>query len=420
MNVKKLMAYLLAALLFLSVSARADNVRETPVVKIARDNAGAVVNISTEKIILLQQNPAWGAFGNDIDSFHKQYYSSAPAQTLKLKNVGSGVILDKEGIIVTNAHVVNMTTNIFVILTDGTQVRGEVQYENPESDLAIIKIDPPKPLQEIKLGQTKDLMVGETAIAIGNPLGLENSLSVGVISGKNRTLYSPDGRPVMTGLIQTDTPINPGNSGGALLNLNGELIAINTAMVQSSQGIGFAIPVEKVKEVLEGYRKNKNLGIKYQGKSAPVQAIYQPAPQPQQGGARNIEAEMRAMREKMDQMMRNAMSRHFAGQDMGAPNNALVYSNAKLTTEETQHAYLLTLDVKGLDKNKINIAVKPDSITISGQRSEQVTQDRAGASFNTSSMSYFSQTIPMPRDADASAVKTEVKGDALLITLPKK
>lgn len=355
--------------LFLSSLAYADNARETPIVKIVKDNAGAVVSISTEKIVLLQENPLWGAYGNNIDSFFNQLYgANTSMHALKLKSVGSGVILDKEGTIATNAHVINMTTNIFVILEDGTQVKGEVKYESADSDLAIVKIDPPKPLKEVRFGQTNDLMVGETAIAIGNPLGLENSVSVGVISGKNRTIYSQNGQPVLSGLMQTDTPINPGNSGGALLNLNGELIGINTAMVQNSQGIGFAIPVEKVKEMLENYRNNKNPAVKYQGKTAPVQAPYQ--------GMQNM--------------------------------------------KETKDAYILTLDIKGLDKNKINIEVNQNSMTISGQRSEQNENKSAGAYFSSSSISYFSQTIPVPQDVNPQAVKTEVKGGTLLITLPKK
>ena len=419
---KKCIMFLLMAGFFLTNNAYADNVRETPVVKITRDNAGAVVSISTEKIVLLQENPLWGAYGNDIDSFFRQYYGShPPVHALKLKSVGSGVILDKEGIIVTNAHVVNMTTSIFIILNDGTQAKGEIKYESADSDLAIVKIDPPKSLKEVRLGKTDDLMIGETAIAIGNPLGLENSVSVGVISGKNRTLYSQNGQPVISGLIQTDTPINPGNSGGALLNLNGELIGINTAMVQNSQGIGFAIPVEKVKEMFENYRNNKNLAIKYQSKTAPVQTPYQGMPSsPEDNKNWSPEAEMRAMREKINRIMQNAMSHSSAMQNMGVFNNNISYSNAKLDMEETKDAYIMTLDIKGLNKNRINIEVTQNSITVSGQRSARNEEKRTGAYFSSSSISSFSQTIPIPQDVNPQAVTTKVKDDTLLITLPKK
>jgi S1-C subfamily serine protease/HSP20 family molecular chaperone IbpA len=421
---KKCSAFLLTVVfaVVLFFNAYADNARETPVVKVVKDNSGAIVSISTEKIVLLQENPLWGAYGNNIDSLFRQFYGAyPPVHALKLKSVGSGVILDKEGIIVTNAHVVNMTTNIFVILNDGTQVKGEIKYESTDSDLAIVKIDPPRPLKEVRIGQTNDLMIGETAIAIGNPWGLENSVSAGVISGKNRTLYAQNGQPVLSGLIQTDTPINPGNSGGALLNLNGELIGINTAMVQNSQGIGFAIPVEKVKEVLENYRENKNVAIKYQGKTAPAQTPYQGiSSSAQENENWNPEAEINAMREKMNRIMQNAMSHSSSMQNRGVFNNNISYSNVKLDMKETKDAYVLTLDIKGLDKNKIDIEVNQNSITISDQRSDQNEQKNAGAYFNSSSMSSFSQTISMPQDVNPQAVTTKIKGDSLLITLPKK
>jgi S1-C subfamily serine protease/HSP20 family molecular chaperone IbpA len=419
---KKRVVLLLVTGFFLLNNAYADAPRETPVVKIVKDNASAVVSISTEKIVLLQENPVWGAYGNDIDSFFKQYYGQhTQVHALKLKSVGSGVIVDKEGIIVTNAHVINMTTNIFVILSDGTQVKGEVKYKSTDSDLAIVKIDRLEQLKEVRIGQTNDLMVGETAIAIGNPMGLENSVSVGVISGKNRTLYSQNGQPVMSGLIQTDTPINPGNSGGALLNLNGELIGINTAMVQNSQGIGFAIPVEKVKEMLENYRKNKNLAIEYQSKTTPDQTPYNGMQSSlKENENLSSETKIRAMQKTMNRIMQNVMSQSFAMQNMGAFNNNISYPNAKLNMEETKDAYILTLDIKGLDKNKINIVVNQNSMTVSGQRSEQNEKKSAGAYFSSSGMSSFSQTIPMPKDVNPQTVTAKAKGDTLLITLPKK
>jgi len=241
-----------------------------------------------------------------------------------------------------------------------------------------------------------------------------------VISGKNRTFIT-ECQPVLSGLIQTDTPINPGNSGGALLNLNGELIGINTAMVQNSQGIGFAIPIEKIKEMLENYRTNKNLAVKYQGKTAFIQTPYQGMPSlSEEKENSSPEVEMRAMREKMNRIIQNAMSHSPAMQNMGVFNNNFSYSNTKLNMKETGDAYILTLDIKGLDKNKINIEVNQNSITISGQRSEQNENKSTGAYFSSSSMSSFSQTIPVPQDVNPQAVKTEVKGDTLLITLPKK
>lgn len=240
-------------------AAEIDN-RQTPVVKVVKDTAESVVNISTEHIIFLRQNPYWGVYGNDFDILFNQFstfHGMAPA--LKLKSVGSGVIVDKAGLIVTNAHVVNMASSIFIVLNDGKQAKGEVVYENKNDDLAFIKIVPPKPLIEAELGQTKDLMLGETVVAIGNPLGLENTVTSGIVSGKNRKFHSSQGEFVMGDMLQIDAPINPGNSGGALFNLNGKLIGINVAVVQYSQSIGFAIPVERLQKAIEEYKRNQGL-----------------------------------------------------------------------------------------------------------------------------------------------------------------
>lgn len=189
--------------------------RETPVVKVIRENAAAVLNISTERIIYLRERPLWGYYDNAFDMFFDRFIGRTYA--MKYKSVGSGVVVDKDGLIVTNAHVVNMASNIIVILNDGTEMVGQVVYLNAEDDLAIVKISPPKSIKEVRLGKAKDIMVGETVIAIGNPMGLENSVTVGVLSGKNRKFYTPGGEGIFDGLLQTDAPINPGNSGGALL-----------------------------------------------------------------------------------------------------------------------------------------------------------------------------------------------------------
>ncbi len=161
-----------------------DNPRETPIVKIVRENKDAVVNISTERIALLRENPFWGSYGSEFDIFFENFYGrNMPQYALKLKSVGSGVIIDKNGIVVTNAHVVNMASNVFIVLNDGTSIKGQVMYEDPSIDLALVKIDPPKPLKEINLGTSNDIMIGETVVAIGDPLGLENSVTAGIITG---------------------------------------------------------------------------------------------------------------------------------------------------------------------------------------------------------------------------------------------
>ena len=166
---------------------------------------------------------------------------------------GSGVVIDDEGHILTNNHVVQGADSLEVRLTDGTSVAAEVVGTDPGNDLAIIKVDVPKDkLTVANLGDSDQLKTGELAIAIGNPFGLERTVTVGVISSIGRNWPSQSGRTI-SNMIQTDAAINPGNSGGPLLNASGEVIGINTAIespVRGSVGIGFAIPINTAKRFL--------------------------------------------------------------------------------------------------------------------------------------------------------------------------
>lgn len=226
--------------------------RETPVVRVVRKYAPIVVNIRTENIIDLREYREWGQYGEALDLFFKEYFGELYSEgMLTYKSLGSGVILDKNGLIVTNAHVIQKASTIYVVLNDGSILQAEVIRVSQDDDLAIIKTDLPSLVKGVKFADIKDLMIGETVIAIGNPLGLENSVTVGVISGKDRAFSSPECEYVCSGLVQIDASINPGNSGGALLNLDGELIGVNVAVVQNAQNIGFAIPAGKIVKLLE-------------------------------------------------------------------------------------------------------------------------------------------------------------------------
>jgi S1-C subfamily serine protease len=221
--------------------------RETPVVKVIQVYAPNVVNIRTETIIDLKELPEWGLYGEQLDLLFKQYYGEDYSEgTLRSKSLGSGVIVNGDGFIVTNAHVVQRASNISVVLLDGTELEASVMKVDPEDDLAVIKITLPGPIKPLRFADTGKVMIGETVIAIGNPFGLENSVTVGVLSGVNRAFASPQCGYVCSGLLQTDASINPGNSGGALLNLDGELVGINLAVVQNAQNIGFAVPANKI------------------------------------------------------------------------------------------------------------------------------------------------------------------------------
>lgn len=184
------------------------------------------------------------------------YQSWFGVQTGVTEGVGTGIIVDEKGYILTNSHVVNdgAVDAITVQLYDGSEVKGTVLWNDRSIDLAIVKIVA-SDLTAADLGDSEDVQIGSFAVAIGNPLGLafDSSVTQGIISGLNRSITVTDGQNaiVMEGLIQTDASINSGNSGGPLLNSKGEVIGINSAKVQGGEGIGFAIPINIAKPIVE-------------------------------------------------------------------------------------------------------------------------------------------------------------------------
>jgi len=222
------------------------NSRKTPVVKVVEKVSPAVVNISTERIVQERVNP----FGNPFfNNFFDNFFDSFPQRSYKQQSLGSGVIIDSKGHVLTNEHVVLKASKIMITLADKREFEGKLIGSDPRSDLAIVKIDSEKNLPYIALGRSDDLMVGETVVAIGNPFGLSHTVTSGLISAINRTVKINNDLAYQ-GFIQTDASINPGNSGGPLLNINGELIGINTAIYQKAEGIGFAIPIDRAKRIV--------------------------------------------------------------------------------------------------------------------------------------------------------------------------
>jgi S1-C subfamily serine protease len=184
---------------------------------------------------------------------------------------GSGIIFDDQGHIITNYHVIEGAEELFVTLFDETTVPATVVGSDASNDLAVLKIDiPAEQLYPVPLGSSSDLRVGQFVVAIGNPFGFENTLTVGVVSALGRVIESPDQRFIGE-IIQTDAAINPGNSGGPLLNLQGEIVGVNTAIFSPSQvsaGIGFAIPADTVRRVVpalveRGFYPHPWLGVNY-------------------------------------------------------------------------------------------------------------------------------------------------------------
>jgi serine protease Do len=163
--------------------------------------------------------------------------------------IGTGIVVDERGYIVTNRHVVAAADGILVRLADGTELAGKTAVEIGTHDLAVVRVRTEKKLHALPLGPAGDIMVGETVIAIGNPFGYANSVSTGIVSALGREVTMPAGETIGN-LIQTDASINPGNSGGPLLNINGELIGIVVALRDGAQGIAFAIDADTVQALL--------------------------------------------------------------------------------------------------------------------------------------------------------------------------
>ncbi len=224
--------------------------RETAVVKAVRAVSPAVVNISSAYEVRKRSNPFSGYGMNPFfEEFFRDFYDPRFERRQQQTSLGSGVIIDgTKGLILTNAHVIQKTGTIKVILENELEFEARIVGADPDSDLAVLKIDAANRLPAIKMGSSNDLMIGETVIAIGNPFGFSHTVTTGVISAVNRSIRTDD--RVYHDFIQIDASINPGNSGGPLLNINGDLIGINTAIYAKAQGIGFAIPISKARKII--------------------------------------------------------------------------------------------------------------------------------------------------------------------------
>jgi serine protease Do len=224
--------------------------REGPVVKAVRAVSPAVVNISSV-ISARKRSGPFSDFGFNpfFESFFKDFFDPYLERQPERSTLGSGVILDGErGLIITNAHVIANAGTIKVTLQDEREFEAEIVGADPDFDLAVLRIQPEAVLPEVKMGSSDDLMIGETVIAIGNPFGFSHTVTTGVISALDRSIRTDD--RVFHEFIQIDASINPGNSGGPLLNINGELIGINSAIYAKAQGIGFAIPISKTRKII--------------------------------------------------------------------------------------------------------------------------------------------------------------------------
>jgi len=224
-------------------------------VQVAQSVKPAVVNISTTQ----RPKPTEGRRGQQVppsfrgpfrdffgDEFMERFFGEQPQR--EQHSLGSGVIVDKRGFILTNNHVVEKADEIEVRLSDKRKFKATVVGKDPKTDLAVIKVDAASDLPVAKLGDSGKIRIAEWVMAIGNPFGLDQTVTVGVVSAVGR---SDVGITTYEDFIQTDASINPGNSGGPLVNMAGEVVGINTAIVSSGRGIGFAIPVNMAREVTD-------------------------------------------------------------------------------------------------------------------------------------------------------------------------
>ncbi|GAB1540243.1 HhoA/HhoB/HtrA family serine endopeptidase [Scytonema sp. NUACC21] len=207
----------------------------------------AVVRIDASRTIAQQLPEEFN------DPFFRRFFGDAvpsePRQRVE-RGSGSGFIINSEGQILTNSHVVNGADSVTVKLKDGREFKGRVLGEDPVTDVAVIKIDAGK-LPSVSLGNSETLQPGEAVIAIGNPLGLDNTVTSGILSATGRSSSDIGATDKRVDYIQTDAAINPGNSGGPLLNARGEVIGMNTAIIRGAQGLGFAIPINTAQRIAQ-------------------------------------------------------------------------------------------------------------------------------------------------------------------------
>ncbi len=212
----------------------------------------AVVNISTTKTVRSGRGAFRTPFGQDDlsdryfgDDFFRRFFGDTP-RTFKQRSLGSGFIISSDGYIFTNNHVIEQSDKILVKLSDGREFEARVIGRDAKTDIALIRIKTSDSLPVAELGDSEKIRVGDWVVAIGNPFGLDATVTAGIVSAKGRVI----GAGPYDNFIQTDASINPGNSGGPLFNMEGKVVGINTAIVAHGQGIGFAIPMEMAKAIL--------------------------------------------------------------------------------------------------------------------------------------------------------------------------
>ncbi len=228
----------------ISAAQESINLRRTVTVDVVEKTKAAVVNISAVKMVPRRVSP----FGDD--PFWQGLQQPGNVARVPANSLGSGFVVHADGYVVTNNHVVDRARQVIIEFHDGRKLPAELISADPQVDVAILRVKTDQPLPALELGDSSDLLIGEPVIAVGNPLGFSHSVSTGIVSAVHRDLKDPQGNIMLGDLVQTDAAINPGNSGGPLLNAYGQVIGINTAIRGDAQNIGFAIQVNRLRELI--------------------------------------------------------------------------------------------------------------------------------------------------------------------------
>lgn len=252
-----ILALILSGILFVQSYAHSDPQNLPDIIKKTQES---VVNIQTDREYLVG---TWGR-PNFLKQFFQDFFEEKRVsdEKIRVKSEGSGVIIDPLGLVLTNEHVVSGAQTIRVVLDSKDSLLATLVGRNQKEDLALLKIEGGRVFSPISLGDSSTLNVGEDVVAIGNPYGYEHSVTRGIVSAKNRTLKRGE-EVIFNDMLQTDTAVNPGNSGGPLINSVGAMVGLVTSIHWRAQGIGFAIPVDRIKAVLPELRtpqeRNVNL-----------------------------------------------------------------------------------------------------------------------------------------------------------------
>jgi serine protease Do len=338
--------------------------RRTPVVDAVEKVRGAVVNVAAEELVRIRV-PGRSGSGDSLFSefFERPRYRKGYAVT----SLGSGVIISPDGYLLTNNHVVERGARFRIGLADGRELTAKVVGTDPAADLAILKLDVKERLPYLPMGRSDDLMPGETVIAIGNPFGLSNTVTTGVVSAVHRNFKGGD--RMLFDFIQTDASINPGNSGGPLLDIDGRLIGINTAILgDRSAGIGFAIPIDRARRIAEDLVAHGEVREGYLGLSVEDLPAKENAPVGATGGVRVTGVDPGSPAERAGVRRGDVVE----GVDGFTPETAEEF---RFRVRDLQIGAVARLD---LTRGSTRLSLPVPAVELSGSRVEQLVQRRVG------------------------------------------